>query len=76
MKSQGAPAQQVAGGVQHQAGDGGGNVQPMVDEQRCPQHTALGDAGEGVDVAHPHRLDGRAYQRQEAVDRFQTRQQG
>ena len=44
------PAQQVAGHVHHEIGDGRGDAEPMLQQQVQAQGTALGDPGEGMDV--------------------------
>lgn len=44
------PAHEIAGGVQHRAGDGGTDVKPVIQKESQPQHAALGNPGEGVHV--------------------------
>ena len=48
--AQGAPAQEVAQGVEHQGADCRGQIQPVMQQQGETQHPTLGDTGEGVDI--------------------------
>ena len=69
--AQGFPAQQVTGSVQQKAGYGGGNPQPVMQQQRQAENAALRDAGQGVDVVHSEGLKGAAQKGDDAVDGFE-----
>lgn len=71
--AQGSPPQNVAGDVQHEAADGGGQPKPVVKQQRCAQHAALGHAGQGVDVVHAEGLQRGAEKSDDTVGCFQFR---
>ena len=68
--AQGFPPQRIAGDVQHEAADGGGKPEPVVKQQRCAQHAALGHAGQGVDIVHAKGLQRGAEESDDTVGCF------
>ena len=69
--TQGFPPQRIAGDVQHEAADGGGKPEPVVKQQRCAQHAALGHPGQGVDIVHTEGLQRGAEESDDTVGCFQ-----
>ena len=62
-----APSADIAGRVEHKPRDGGRNAEPVVQQQRQPQHAALRHAGEGMDVVQAKGENGAAENRQRAA---------
>ena len=67
--SKGLPSQGVADGIEYQAGHGGGEEEPLLQQQGQTQHAAFGHVGNGMDIIDTDCLDHGTQENNETIGR-------